>query len=138
MPRKKVVDAGVIVAYFDRCDPHHDWAKNVFAANENFSTCEAVLSEACARIEYAGGGQERAVQLVADGILTLEFSAQANIVRIFRLMQKYADRPMDFADACLVVMTEKFSDPVLFTLDNNFKFYRRHGRDTIPFVSPKN
>jgi predicted nucleic acid-binding protein len=52
-------------------------------------------------------------------------------------MEKYADRPMDFADACLVAMTEEFSDPMLFTLDDDFRFYRRHGRDTIPFVSPK-
>lgn len=138
MPRKNIIDAGVIVAYLDGKDPDHDWALNVFSTNDHFLTCEAVLSETCARVEYAGASQQSAVQLVAAGILTLEFSAQANIVRIFRLMEKYADRPMDFADACLVVMTEEFSDPMLFTLDRDFKFYRRHGRDAIPFVSPKN
>lgn len=135
--RKNVVDAGVIVAYFDAGDRSHDWAVDVFSANENFSTCEAVVSEACARVEYAGGGQARVARLVADGILILEFSARANIVRILRLMEKYADRPMDFADACLVAMTEQFSDPMLFTLDEDFRYYRRHGRDVIPFMSPK-
>jgi predicted nucleic acid-binding protein len=93
--------------------------------------------EACARLEYGGFKPHSVIQLVAEDILTLEFSAQANIVRILRLMEKYADRPMDFADACLVAMTEEFSDPMLFTLDDDFRFYRRHGRDTIPFVSPK-
>ena len=44
---------------------------------------------------------------------------------------------MDFADACLVAMTEEFSDPMLYTLDDNFRFYRRHRRDVIPFMSPK-
>jgi len=114
MPRKNLVDAGTIIAFLDKDDLAHDWAVGVFSANEN-----------------------RVIRLVTEKILTLEFSAQANMARIFRLMQKYADRPMDFADACLVVMTEESSDPVLFTLDGDFKFYRRHGRDAIPFVSPK-
>lgn len=135
--RKNVIDAGVIAAYFDENERDHDWAVDVFSANEGFSTCEAVMSEACARVEYAGGSQRSVAGLIAEGILTLEFSAQSNIARILRLMEKYADRPMDFADACLVVMTEQFPDPMLFTLDDDFRFYRRHGRDTIPFMSPK-
>jgi predicted nucleic acid-binding protein len=135
--RRNVIDAGVVVAYFDQSDRDHDWALDVFSANESFSTCEAALSEACARVEYAGGSQSLVAKLVADGILTIEFSAQANIVRVLRLMEKYADRPMDFADACLVTMTEEFSDPMLFTLDDDFRFYRRHGRAAIPFASPK-
>jgi predicted nucleic acid-binding protein len=44
---------------------------------------------------------------------------------------------MDFADACLVVMTEELADPMLFTLDDDFRFYRRFGRSAIPFASPK-
>jgi uncharacterized protein len=135
--RKNVVDAGVIVAFFNRSDPDHGWAVDVFESNETFSTREAVISEACARVEYAGGNQSFVAKLAADGVLTLEFSAQANIVRILRLTEKYADRPMDFADACLVVMTERFSDPMLSTLEDDFRFYRRHGRDRIPCVSPR-
>ncbi|HEV2329810.1 MAG TPA: PIN domain-containing protein [Verrucomicrobiae bacterium] len=135
--RKNVVDAGVIIAFIDCDDTHHDWAVSIFSTNETLATCEAVISEACARLEYGGFKPDSVIQLVADGILTLEFSAKANIIRILRQMEKYADRPMDFADACLVVMTEAFSDPMLFTLDDDFRFYRRHGRDTIPFVSPR-
>jgi predicted nucleic acid-binding protein len=135
--RKNVVDAGVIIAFIDYDDIFHDWAVSVFSANDSLATCEAVVSEACARLEYGGFKPDSVIQLVADGILTLEFSAQANIIRILRLMEKYADRPMDFADAYLVVMTEEFSDPMLFTLDDDFRFYRRHGRDTIPFISPR-
>jgi uncharacterized protein len=137
MPRKNLVDAGVIVAYLDEDDSAHDWAMGVFLANDGFLTCEAALAEACARLEYGGFDPHRAVQLVSGRVLTIEFSAQANIVRIQRLMEKYSDRPMDFADACLVVMTEELQDPMLFTLDADFRFYRRCGRDAIPFASPK-
>ena len=135
--RKNVVDAGVIIAFIDYDDPNHDWAVSVFSAHDALATCEAVVSEACTRLEYGGFKPHSVLQLVADGILTLEFSAEKNITRILRLMEKYADRPMDFADACLVVMTEEFLDPMLFTLDDDFRYYRRHGRDMIPFASPK-
>jgi hypothetical protein len=36
---------------------------------------------------------------------------------VFKLLEKYADVPMSFADACLVRMTETLNDPVLLTTD---------------------
>jgi uncharacterized protein len=55
---------------------------------------------------------------------------------VLRLMEKYADVPMSFADACLVRMTETLTDPVLLTTDADFRIYRRHGRQTVPCVTP--
>ena len=43
MPRKNLVDAGAIIAYFDQDDEFNEWAVNVFSAVENFSTCERSL-----------------------------------------------------------------------------------------------
>jgi predicted nucleic acid-binding protein len=52
-------------------------------------------------------------------------------------MQKYGDQPMDFADACLVVMAEQLPDSVIVTLDaTDFSVYRRHEREVVPYVSP--
>jgi hypothetical protein len=51
-------------------------------------------------------------------------------------MQKYADVPMSLADACLVRVTETLPDPVLLTTDADFRTYRRHGRQTVPSVTP--
>lgn len=47
-------------------------------------------------------------------------------------MERYADLPMSFADACLVRISETLPDPVLLTTDADFRIYRRHGRRTIP------
>jgi predicted nucleic acid-binding protein len=50
---------------------------------------------------------------------------------------QYEDLPMDFADACLVVITEEEKDSLLVTLDKkDFSVFRRHGRDVIPILSP--
>ncbi len=51
-------------------------------------------------------------------------------------MQRYADQPMSFADACLVRMTELHPDSMLITLDGDFRVYRRHGRQAIPLATP--
>jgi hypothetical protein len=52
-------------------------------------------------------------------------------------MKKYADHPMDFADACLVYMSEQTKDCKIVTIDRaDFTVYRRHGREAIPLVLP--
>jgi hypothetical protein len=55
---------------------------------------------------------------------------------VLRLLRKYADVPMSLADACLVRMTETFSDPMVLTTDCDFRVYRRHSRQVIPCVLP--
>ena len=56
--------------------------------------------------------------------------------RVLDLMQKYADVPMGLADACLVRMSETVPNPLLLTTDADFRVYRRHSRQVIPYVSP--
>jgi len=53
-----------------------------------------------------------------------------------RLLRKYADTPMSFADACLVRMSELRRNSRLFTLDQDFAAYRRNGRGRIPLLAP--
>jgi uncharacterized protein len=56
---------------------------------------------------------------------------------VLKLLDKYADVPMGFADACLVRMTETLNDPVLLTTDSDFRIYRRHNRQTVPCMLPR-
>ena len=47
------------------------------------------------------------------------------ISRAFELMEQYADRPMDLADASLVVAAEVLGTRKIFTIDrNDFETYR--------------
>jgi len=43
-------------------------------------------------------------------------------------MERYADRPMDLADATLVALAEELGVRRIFTLDADFSIYRIHGR----------
>jgi uncharacterized protein len=97
-------------------------------------TCEAVLSEAFHLLQASGG--RGLVALLRRGSLTPSFTLGAETETILRLMLKYVDVPMSFADACLVRMTETLPDPILLTTDRDFRIYRRHGRQVIPCKMP--
>jgi hypothetical protein len=43
---------------------------------------------------------------------------------------------MSLADACLVRLSELHSGSAVFTLDADFRIYRRHGNKVIPVIIP--
>ena len=75
-------------------------------------------------------------ELLRRQALLLAFSLKENMEPVLRLMEKYSDVPMSFADACLVRMTETLSEPVLLTTDRDFRLYRRHSRQVVPCIMP--
>lgn len=68
--------------------------------------------------------------------MLVNFDFNADMESVLKLLRKYANVPMSLADACLVRMTETFSDPVVITTDSDFRVYRRHSRQVIPCVMP--
>jgi predicted nucleic acid-binding protein len=132
-----LLDAGPWVAYLVRADKHHVWAREQFSAREEFVSCEAVLAEVCARLQYYGHDPLVALEFVKTGVVTLDFNIQANLIPIENLIRKYRDQPMDLADACLVRMTEIQPRSLVVTTDTDFKVYRRNGREVVPHVLPE-
>jgi predicted nucleic acid-binding protein len=56
---------------------------------------------------------------------------QNDMPRIVELTEKYADLPMDFADATLVVTAEKTGIREIISLDRDFDIYRLPGKERI-------
>ena len=56
--------------------------------------------------------------------------------RVMRLMRAYRNVPMSLADACLVRMSELYPSMPVFTLDKDFRVYRRNGRERIEAILP--
>lgn len=69
--------------------------------------------------------------------LRVSFSYADHASRIHELMRTYSDLPMSFADACLVRMSESRDDCRVFTVDRDFRVYRRHGTEAIPVLMPE-
>jgi predicted nucleic acid-binding protein len=131
-----LADSGFLIALLHGRDTNHDWA-DVQAVQfpPPWKTCEAVLSEAF----YLLGppGMRALGELLEVRAVTCEFDAAGQIDDVLRLMKKYRNVPMSFADACLVRMTETLSNPTLLTTDSDFHVYRRHGRQVVPCVTPR-
>ena len=95
-----------------------------------------MISEACFLVQRLRGGSAAILELLSRGVVRLGFRLDEHLPHVTRLMTRYADVPMSLADACLVCMTEQHADSRVLTLDADFSVYRRHGRLTIPTVTP--
>ncbi len=98
-------------------------------------TCEGVLSEAFHLL--AGRGVRSLAALPRRGALVCRYRFAGDREAVLRLLEKYAEVPMSFADGCLVRMTETLNNPMLLTMDTDFSIYCRHGWQIIPCVLPR-
>ncbi len=132
-----VADTGPLVAALRARDNDHAWARaQLSSLSDPLATCEAVLTEAFYLLQGVAGGHERLAALVDRGAVEVRFDFQDERDSVLRLLRKYADTPMSFADACLVRMSELHRDSRIFTLDRDFEAYRRNGRERIPLLAP--
>jgi predicted nucleic acid-binding protein len=132
-----LIDTGPLVAFLNRRDQYHAWAKEQMARLEPpLLTCESVLSEVCFLVRNLRGGSEAIIKLVQRGLVTVAFDFQAETTPVGKLLARYANVPISLADACLVRMAELYEGSVILTLDGDFRVYRKHGRYVIPVVMP--
>ncbi len=129
-------DSGPLVALFDKTeDAHEDCEAALKGFGASLITTWPVLTEAFHFLERPAE-RDLLWEFILSGALDLSEILPAEIRRMRRLMAKYADLPMDFADASLVVVAERLRLRRVFTLDRrDFRLYRpRHARsfDIIP------
>jgi predicted nucleic acid-binding protein len=66
---------------------------------------------------------------VRSGAIVLAAIEDSELSQIQALMSRYADRPMDFADATLVYLAKREALSTIFTVDHaDFDTYRIEGR----------
>lgn len=132
---KYIADAGALIALINKEDQHHDWALAALPSLPRpWLVCEAVLAEAAAMT-----GQPLALaREVAAGELELAFDLERQLAPVMKLLERYADRHMDLADACVVRMSELYPRHTVNTVDRrDFSVYRRNQRAEIPYISPE-
>lgn len=134
-----VVDTGPIVALLDADETHHDWTRGQFdRLAPPLLTCEAVLSEASFLLQRVGADPSLPVALVERGVLRVAqlLDSRDHALAISRLIRRYRDIPMSFADACLVRLVERTDHASIMTLDSDFHIYRQARRRVIPLLTP--
>jgi predicted nucleic acid-binding protein len=132
-----IADTGPLVAYFDRSDRHHAWAKEVMGTiTDPLLTCDAVLAETSYLLQRGDIAAGLPLQMIERGALIsrLDIVQEARALRT--LMDRYSNVPMSLADACLVRLTELHPPAKVWTTDSDFNIYRRNRRSVIPLVMP--
>ena len=132
-----IADTGPLVAMLDRDDQDHAWAvREGRLLPSKMLSCEAVLSEVHFLTQDIPAAKDRIESWLADGRLELPFIVRDHHSLIHELMARYANVPMSFADACLVRMSELWPEAPVFTLDSDFRVYRRNKRQSLPLICP--
>ena len=130
-----LVDAGPLVALFDRSDPHHRACRDALRSiREALGSVWPVVSEAMSLLSFSGDARNALWEMVEAGTVTLLPLDRGDVPRMRTLMRKYRDLPMDLADAALVRVAERDDIHRIFTLDRrDFGLYRptRIGRFTL-------
>lgn len=134
---KVLLDTGPWVALLSRNDTHHDWAVEQFRRLQPpLLSCEAVVAETCFLLKRSGFDPSLALQFIERGVVALPFALEEQISAVSSLFKRYENVPASLADAALIRLAEIHDSPLLFTTDSDFHIYRRHGRQTIPLISP--
>ncbi|MEL6320559.1 MAG: hypothetical protein AAFQ57_07895 [Cyanobacteria bacterium J06626_14] len=79
--------------------------------------------------------QKQLGQLLLDRLLSVYEIQAEDYGRLFELMEQYQDRPMDLADASLVLVAERTGTRKIFTIDSDFLSYRIQNKDTFEIIS---
>jgi uncharacterized protein len=130
-----LVDTGPLVALFDPADSQHDRCVKVLKRiREPVSTTVPVLTGAFHMLRPESPGSDRLREFVEKGGLSIWLFDRPSLTRAFELMERYADHPMDLADASLVVAAESLGVRKVFTIDRkDFETYRiRRGHRSYP------
>jgi predicted nucleic acid-binding protein len=132
-----LTDAGPLVALIDADEARHGVCRTALGQLElPLVTTWPAFTEAMYLLSRAGGdaGRNALWRLaLTNRLLVLDLSRSA-LERSAQLMAKYADLPMDLADATLVAVAEQRGVRRIFTLDRDFHVYRLHDRHRFEVV----
>lgn len=125
-----LADTGAILAILDQDDRWHPLCSETFGQLRlPMLTSEAVLTELFHLFAKKPHQMRSAWAFIRSGALSRGMISGDELPRIHELMTRYADLPMDFADATLVYLAERESISNIFTVDHaDFSTYRIAGR----------
>ena len=135
--RAAIVDTGPLVAFLDRAEQHHRWvSQRIEELDPPLLICEPVLAEAMYLLARFSRAQDALLGLLENGALRIAFRIDEHVSALRKLHQKYRDRPMSLADACIVRMAEIHEQHAVLTLDSDFSVYRKHGQIPLALIHP--
>jgi len=132
-----LIDTGALLALLDADDQWHQPCCEAFAQSRlPLASTGAVLAELFHLLGEGKRSLSAAWSLLRSGAIMILPITDTDAPDLDRLMARYSDRPMDFADATLVRLAEREELVDILTIDHDdFETYRIGGRKRFR-VSP--
>lgn len=130
--QKALIDAGPIIALFDRDDKYHKHVKEfLFNYSDQLVSTWPVITEVShmldfnleVQIDFLEWIRREAIQLV-----NLEIN---HIGRLVELTKQYSNIPMDLADGSLLVVSELTGIKNILTIDSDYYIYRTKNKQYL-------
>lgn len=139
MIKSILIDAGPLIALFDKDDRYHTKIKEYLKKNRlKLVSTIAVMTEVLHMLDFSVAAQIDFLEWISQEGIIIHNIQQKEITRIIELSKKYQDVPMDFADATLVVAAEQTGLREIITIDSDFNIYRLFRKEKIEnvFIDP--
>jgi uncharacterized protein len=123
-----LIDAVPLTALLNPNDERHSWAREtVDQLAGPLLTSEPALTESLHLLRRDGCDADELFALTQAGLVSIGLRFDDEQTALRELMRRYRSVPMSLADATLVRLSELHRDCRVFTLDTDFRIYRRHG-----------
>lgn len=123
--KKCLIDAGPLIALFDRDDKFHISIKDFIKRYKGrLYTSWPVITEVLHMLDYSVNTQIDFLKWVRKGALDIKQITTEDISRIIELSEKYSDISMDFANASLIIIAESESIKEIISIDADFYIFR--------------
>ncbi len=130
-----LIDAGPIIALFNKNDKYHEKIKEFLKNYEGKLTSTwPVVTEVSHMLDFNIQTQIDFLTWIKLGGVTIEDIEKEDLNRIIELSKKYSDVPMDLADASLVVLSEKMKIKQIITIDSDYYVYRTINKEMLENV----
>src|SRR5215475_13513150 len=118
MAAEVLIDTGAILALLDATDRWHKACSATFQKLPlPLLASEAVLTETFHLIKRARAEVDAVWTQLRSGTIQIAAIENSELSELEKLMNRYRDRPMDFADATLVYLAERESIDIVFSVD---------------------
>ena len=132
-----LMDAGPLTALLNPNDEWHTWARDTMRRLPvPLLTSEPVLTETSHLLRREGCDADELFALAENGVMRIGLRFEDERAALRELMARYRDVPMSLADATLVRLAELNAESRIFTLNSDFRIYRRHRNKIIPVLMP--
>ena len=120
-----LIDAGPLIALFDNSDQFHLTTVEFLKGFQGrLLTTWPVITETSYMLSFSTKVQIHFLEWLHRGGLQIIPMDRTHVSRLIELSKKFADVPMDLADASLIVASEEYNIREIASIDSDFYIYR--------------